>query len=231
MTKFPRPYKIPERRAVSEIPVSPHSPNFIADIVAEIHRIEWPYTKAETMKVKGVEIPIKDLLRNRDQGLAAYIALIGPRITEALKRKRKDFTVEPDRILVAAFLPGKRGDMRKNLYLPRTGPRAPLTEIFLKWLEQVPSDPEAFVFPSAKPFGFIHWDRRLERARAHWIMKSTIGKFPHWYRSVCETYIGKLVFKSDAFKLRKYMGVKRLESVVPYVNEPFQADLEDFDKR
>ena len=221
MTKFPRPYKIPERRAVSEIPVSPHSPNFIADIVAEIHRIEWPYTKEET----------KDLLRDRDQGLAAYLALIGPRITEALKRKRKDFTVEPDAIRVSDFTPGKRGDIRKNLYLPRTGPRAPLTEIFLKWLEQVPSDPEAFVFPSAKPFGFICWTRRLGRARAHWIMKSTIGKFPHWYRSVAETYVGKVIFKNDAYKLRKFMGVRRLESVVPYVNEPYEQDLEDFDKR
>ena len=221
MTKFPRPYKIPERRAVSEIPVSPRSPNFIADIAAEIHRIEWPYTKEET----------KQLLRDRDQGLAAYLALIGPRITEALKRKRKDFTVEPDAIRVSDFTPGKRGDVRSGLYLPRTGPRAPLTEIFLKWLNQVPGDPEAFVFPSAKPFGLICWTRRLERARAHWILKTTINKFPHWYRSVVETYVGKVIFKNDPYKLKKFMGVRRLESVYPYVNEPYEQDLEDFDKR
>ena len=221
MTKFPRPYSIPERRSVSDIPVYPRNPNFIRDLVAEIHRIEWPYTKEKT----------KAMLRDRDQALAAYLALIGPRITEALKRQRKDFIVEDDRVSIMDFLPGKHGLMRSGLWLTRTGPRAPLTEIFLKWLEQVPQEPETCVFPSAKPFGVIHWNRRLERARAHWIFKTTINKFPHWYRSVVETYVGKVIFKNDPYKLKKFMGVRRLESVYPYVNEPYEQDLEDFDKR
>lgn len=218
---MPRPYPIPEKRSVSDIPVYPRSPNFIRDLVAEIHRIEWPYTKEET----------KDMLRDRDQGLAAYLALLGLRITEALKRQRKDFTIEDDRVSVMDFLPGKRGLVRSGLWLPRTGPRAPLTEIFLKWLEQVPDNPDNYVFPSAKPFGLICWSRPLEGARAHWILKSTIGKFPHWYRSVVETYVGKIIFRNDPFKLKKFMGVRRIESVYPYVNEPYEQDLEDFDKR
>lgn len=220
MTKIPRPYPISERRSVSDIPVDARSSSFIADLVAEIQRIEWPYTKEKT----------KAMLRDRDQALAAYLSLIGPRITEALKRKHKDFKVEPDRITVSDFTPGKRGDKRSGLWLPREGPRAPLTEIFYKWLMQVPDDPEAYVFPSAKPFGIISWSRRLERARAHWIMKSTIGKFPHWFRAVTETYVGKVIFRNDPYKLKKFMGVRRLDSVCPYVDSAYQQDLEDYDK-
>jgi hypothetical protein len=94
----------------------------------------------------------------------------------------------------------------------------------------VPEDPEAYIFPSARFFGVIQWDKPLGRGRAHWILKETIGKFCHWYRGVCETYIGKKVFRNDPYKLKKFMGVRRIESVYPYVGEPYQQDLDRFNR-
>jgi integrase len=207
-----------KKRKVESIPIYPRNPDFITNLVNEILNIEWPYVKPET----------KDILHDRDQGLAAFLSLIGTRISEALRLKRKWFTIEEDRISIADIQPGKRGNIRSGLWLPRTGKLASLTEIFYKWLMQVPNDPEAYVFPSAKPFGFIHWNRHIERARAHWIIKTTIGKFPHWYRGVTETYVGKVIFRNDPYKLKKFMGVRRIESVYPYVGEPWEQDLENF---
>lgn len=207
-----------KKRKVEDIPIYPRHPDFIKNLVAEIHRIEWPYTTEKT----------KDKLRDRDQALAALLALIGPRISEALRFQRKYFMVELDRVTVADFLPGKHGNMRSGLWLPRNGPLAPLTEIFVKWLEQIPKEPETFVFPTAKPFGVIRWSVPMERARARTIFQTTIGKFPHWYRSVTETFVGKVIFRNDPYKLKKYMGVRRIESVYPYVGEPWEQDLEHF---
>ena len=207
-----------KKRKVESIPIYPRGPDFIKNLVSEVEQIEWPYTKDET----------REKLHDRDKALAALLILIGLRISEALRLQRKWFSVEEDRISIADIQPGKKGNIRSGLWLPRTGKLAPLTRIFCKWLTQVPDDPEAYVFPSAKPFGFIHWDRPMERARAHWIIKTTIGKFPHYYRGVTETFVGKVIFRNDPYKLKKFMGVRRIESVYPYVGEPWEQDLENF---
>ena len=193
-------------------------PDFIKKLAEEIKQIEWPYVKLDVI----------DQLHSRDQALAALLILIGPRISEALLFQRKMFLIRGDRIEVMDFQPGKHGNLRTGLFLPlnKNSTLFPITEIFLTWLKQVPNDPEAFIFPSAKPWGIIHWNRPIERGRAHWIIKSTIGKFPHALRGVCETYIGKIVFSNDPYKLKDFMGVRRIENVFPYVGEPWRQDLE-----
>jgi hypothetical protein len=160
----------------------------------------------------------------------SLLVLLGLRIGEAVPLKLRDFTDKPDRILVGDINPEKHGTLRTELYLPKTGPLAPLTEIFLAWLNQVPKDPEVYVFPSAWPFGCLNWHNHLDRKRAHKIIKFTTGHFCHFYRGIGETVYGKLVFQNDVFKLKDFMGLNDIRSVFPYVAEPFRADIDRFNK-
>jgi hypothetical protein len=50
--------------------------------------------------------------------------------------------------------------------------------------------------------------------------------FPHWARAVCAN-IWAAVFGKDAWKLKNYMGWKRLESSSPYI----QSNWEDDEKK
>jgi hypothetical protein len=206
-----------KKRRVKDIAIYPRNPDFIRDLVAEINQVEWAYTSK-----------IADQLHARDKALVAFTCVIGTRVGESLSLQRKWFHVEPDRISIADIQPEKHGLLRSGLWLPRTGPLAPLTEIFYKWLVQVPNEPEAYIFPTAKPFGQINWNIPLEPARMHWIIQSTIKKFPHWFRAVCETYYAKVVFRNDGFKLKEFMGIRRFENIVCYVGEPWRQDLETF---
>lgn len=195
------------------------APGFFDKLTKEIDRIAWPYVKLD----------VKDKLVARDKALVSLLILLGLRIGEALERKGQDFTDQPDRILVADINPEKYGLVRTELYLPKTGPLGPLTEIFEKWLKQVPSA-DSYVFPSAWPFGCLNWHNHLDRKRAHQIVKFTTGHFPHFYRGIGETVYGKLVFQNDIFKLKDFMGLNDIRSVFPYVAEPFRADIDRFNK-
>jgi integrase len=207
-----------KKRKVKDVPIYPRDPDFIRKQVEEINRVEWPYKRAD----------VRDLLVARDKALVSLLVLIGVRISEALGLQRKWFTVEPDRISIGDIHTEKHGNVREGLWLPKTGRLAPITALFEAWLNQVPQDPEAYVFPTAKPFGNINWHAPMERGRAHWIIKTTINKFPHWFRGVTETYYGKVVFRNDPFKLKDFMGVRRIQSVYPYIGEPWRQDLENF---
>ena len=156
-----------------------------------------------------------EFLQSRDHALVSLLALTGLRIQEALMLKAKQFKIRRDRIRLISAKTLKRGMERSNITLPKKGALAPLTFIFEEWLLQVPN-PECYIFPSAR-FG-VQWDTPLGTTRAFWIIKATTGKFPHWYRAVCETVYGKLVYHNDPWKLKKFMGLQRLESTVPYVS-------------
>jgi hypothetical protein len=114
--------------------------------------------------------------------------------------------------------------------LPLAGPREPITRFFLDWLEEIDrqteGDKESYIFPSAYPFGNIDWHIPLRRQRAHQIIKRTTGKMPHYFRGVCESYAGKILFENDPYQLRDFMGIKSVESVVPYVDSRFRQALE-----
>jgi hypothetical protein len=47
---------------------------------------------------------------------------------------------------------------------------------------------------------------------------------------VAETYIGKIVFRNDPYKLKEFMGLRRIESVFPYVGEPWKQNLENYSR-
>ena len=55
-------------------------------------------------------------------------------------------------------------------------------------------------------------------ARAHGIQKITNGLFPHHYRGLGETYLGRAVFKNNPWQLKSYIGLARLVSTSDYVS-------------
>lgn len=211
-----------KKRATKDIPIFLDR-NFIAELEDVILRIEWPY--------KGNILQ----LQQRDQGFTALLSLTGLRVSEAVKLKRSQFRIYTDRIELANAETLKHGLLRKRIYLPKS-PRARLsrlTRIFEKWLVQVWNPDrehdkgevkDKYVFPSAKGFeSQIDWSKHVDRTRMHQIIFKTTGKFPHWFRAVCETWYGREVFDNNPWKLKSFMGLKRLDSTSDYV----QAEWED----
>ena len=109
----------------------------------------------------------------------------------------------------------KHGKMRGEIILPKKGNLARFTLIFEEWLAQVPSE-DSFVFPSGNSNG-LNFLRPQTRSRSHRIIKSTTGKFPHWFRAVAENIYGRLVFGNNPYKLKDFMGLVNLESTTPYI--------------
>jgi len=116
----------------------------------------------------------------------------------------------------------KSGYTREKITLPKTGSLARFTDVFENWLRFV-STKEHYIFPCGTAYGF-KWNKHLGRKRAFWIIKTTTGKFPHYFRAVCETIYGRIIFKNDAWKLKQFMGLKRLDSTTPYVQGSWEED-------
>lgn len=163
-------------------------------------------------------------LKQRDTALCCLLVLAGIRAKETAL-KRKQFIDLDDRILLMNVKTVKRGDMRKQIDFPKEHPMLrEFTLSFKTWLDMIP-DKEAYVFPHASSFG-VSWHKPLSRYRIERIVRLKTGKFPHWLRGVHETFYGEIVFKGNAWKLKKHMGLRRLESTVPYVEAPYRESVE-----
>ncbi|MCJ7423342.1 tyrosine-type recombinase/integrase [Candidatus Bathyarchaeota archaeon] len=209
---------IHKKRKVSEVPI------FLDDrlwdeLRAIINQSGWNY-KTNMEK-----------LRLRDRGLICLLVLTGLRISEALQLKKLQFRVYENKIVLANAQTVKHGLMRAKIIMPKKGKLATFTTAFQEWLSIVPND-EAYVFPRATSLraGSFLWDRPLSTKRAYWIIKTTTGKFPHWFRAVCETIYGRIVFHNNAWKLKEFMGLKRLDSTTPYVQGSWEENEKEIYK-
>lgn len=81
-------------------------------------------------------------------------------------------------------------------------PIKPFTEILQTYLETLPEGAPLF---------------RFGRVRAHQII-STYGQFPHYYRDMGLKF-WKRYFNNDSFKLKKFSGHKRWDSLAKYMGE------------
>jgi len=158
----------------------------------------------------------------RDQALISILILTGVRVTEALNLRKLQFRIYEDHILLANVETKKKGLIRKKIILPLKGNFAPFTRKFSEWLQKIPNE-NCFIFPSGGIHGF-NWKSKLSRQRAHWIIKTATQRFPHWFRGVCETVYGRLIFQNDAWKLKEFMGLKNLDSTTPYVGGSWEED-------
>ena len=203
-----------KKRKVTDVPI------FLDDrLWDELHSIinlsGWNYTTKRA-----------DLFKLRDRALICLLILSGLRISEALRLRKLQFRVYNQEIVLANVQTVKHGLMRTKIILPKTGKLAMFTFVFEEWLETIPKD-DSYVFPkgtSLRDSSFL-WDKPLSTKRAFWIIKTTTGKFPHWFRAVCETVYGRLIFKSDAWKLKEFMGLKRLDSTSPYVKGTWEDNI------
>lgn len=156
-------------------------------------------------------------LIQRDKALVCFFILTGIRNSEHQNIKKKQTRTYNTHILVVNVQPLKRGNLREEIILPKKGGLAPFTAIFEEWLKQIPDD-NCLLFPTATPNGELNWSKPLSRQRVHWIIKTTTGMFPHWFRGVCETIYGKQIFKNDAWALKDFMGLVNLDSTSPYIS-------------
>jgi hypothetical protein len=119
----------------------------------------------------------------------------------------------------------KSGRVRKEIWITKEGSLSKITEFFTNWFAFLKQNSlVSYVFPSGCANGLVY-KNHLSSSRAHWIIKTTTNLFPHWFRAVCETYMAKEIFDNDAYKLCGYMGLKRLDSTLPYVQAPYEKDL------
>jgi len=170
-----------------------------------VNKAAWPYKVNENQ------------LHQRDKALVSFLLLTGVRNSETQSIKKKQIRNYKTHILIVNVQPSKHGKLRAEIILPKTGAFAPFTAIFETWLKQIPTN-DSVLFPTANLEGNLDWNRSLGRQRIHWIIKTTTGMFPHWFRGVCETIYGKQIFKNDAWALKDFMGLVNLDSTSAYVS-------------
>lgn len=200
------------KRATREEPIFLDA-QLYQDLMKYTERIIWPY-KSEIAP---------DLIK-RDQALFAFLLLTGLRISEALQVKRKQLRIYDNRIEAANIQTLKRGLTRTKIILPKKGSLKDLTEVFEEWLLNV-EEPEYYIFPTAHG-SKLNFKKPIPRNRAYQVIALT-DKFPHWARAVCETIYGRLIFKNDAWKLKEFMGLKRLDSTAAYVSGSWEDNEKD----
>ena len=198
----------PKKRKVKDEPIILDQ-NFYTNLHKTIQQAQWPY-KTNTHQ-----------LWKRDQALIAFLILTGVRNSETQHITKKQTHNFKTHILVTNIKTLKNGHTREKTTLPKKGAFAPFTQTFQTWLDQIPHE-DAVLFPAANPDGTLNWNKPLSRPRIHHIIKTTTGKFPHWLRGVCETIYGQQIFKNDAWALKDFMGLKRLDSTNPYVQSPWK---------
>jgi integrase len=198
------------KRAVSDIPI------FLDNrLWKELNQI---------LTMQGYQYKVnKEDFQHRDRALTSLLLLTGCRISEALDLKKLQFRIYPEEIILANIKTKKHGKLRTSVTLPKQGKLEPYTLTVETWLNKVPEE-NHYVFPHGTVHGTFQWNKHLSTSRSHRIIKTATGKFPHWYRGVCETIYGKLIFKNDAWKLAQFMGLKRLDSTTPYVQSSWKED-------
>ena len=163
--------------------------------------------------------------KTRDIAVCSTLTLSGVRASELSLLKKKQFINLKDRILLLNVKTLKNGLPRPKIVFPKRGVLKEFTLSVAGWLENVPED-DSYVFAHGSSFG-VSWGRSITRSRILSIVALKTGKFPHYLRGVHETYYGEIIFGGNAWKLKKHMGLKRLDSTAPYVQVDLEADAEE----
>jgi integrase len=202
----------PSKRAVKDVPI------FLDKIFSQLNEqlglSGWNYKE----NMEQFEL--------RDKALFSLLVLTGGRASEIGLVKKIQFNLSPGGVILANFQTLKNGLLRQEIYLPRAGALSVYTDVCLEWLREIPGPQDHFM-PPATPMGSFIWSRGLKRIRIWQIINFRTGLFPHWFRGVHETIYGRLILKNDAWKLKDYMGLKRVDSTGPYV----RGELELQDKK
>jgi len=191
------------KRKVQDEPIE-LTDNFLPTLLKTIQTNPYPY-KTNTI-----------FLHQRDTAVMAFIILTGTRVSETRLIRKKQLTNYKDNITVRNIETLKRGKTRDKVIMPKKGGLAPFTKIIENWLNQIPTE-DAVLFPTTERNGQLNWNKPLSRIRILQIVNHNTNKFPHWLRGVHETLYGIQIFQNDPYALTDHMGLRRLDSVLPYV--------------
>jgi integrase len=204
-----------KKRATADEPIfnderlMPHLENLATKII-------WPY-KSQMKKV----------LQTRDKALFAFLLLTGCRASEAVQIKRSQIVDYKTHIEVLNISTLKHGNVRLKVYLPKKGRLNTLTLLVSAWIKYV-EQPNDYLWPTAKGC-VLNYNKPIERKRVYQIIRQT-GLFPHWCRAVCETVYGRQVFKNDPYKLMRFMGIRSINNILPYVQASWEENIKDIYK-
>lgn len=126
----------------------------------------------------------RDFYVKRDRALVAITYLLAGRISEVLRLKVNQIEIGSSLIIVKGIKlskASKAGKPRRDQYrheakLVLTGDRSNLTQLFLNYLTELPSDPETRIFP-------------IGESRAWQIITTLTGDPPHWFRAYGENFL------------------------------------------
>jgi hypothetical protein len=160
--------------------------------------------------------------------------------------RRKQIRVYPERLVILNVKTVKHGKLRPEIIFPKKGALTPFAEILEMWVKRLDSfgaDGETYLFPpaypntreaekndrekEANPFNF---GKAMSTSRIWRIIKDTTRNFPHWYRAVCETLYGMVIFEGSAHMLKDRMGLTTLEATVPYVQSSYKEKEKNAEK-
>lgn len=188
-----------DRRTLAFIDTYP-SPQEIYQKI--IHAQGWPY-KSD-----------KPFYQRRDRALCALLHLIGPRISEALRLQRKQFSREPGCLVVKSILLSKKRPQgktrfRHEAFLPLEGKRRDLSLLVLEYLEYLegqggPTSERLFKFGNARALQIV----------------SCMLEIPcHWLRAYCENFLYD-EWAKDAIAVSDYMKID-LRTLIEYLRKGY----------
>lgn len=222
----------------------------INDIFKIVRSTQWPYkTHRELYHLRDQAFSVVFIIG----GLRASETMRGPGHTSGYKLNKntnkkelvqyvpnsyplkfKQIKSYPERILLLNCQTVKRGNLRPEIVFPKKGALGDLTEILDKWINtliDLGAEPNDYLFPRGVNNGLgLDLHTPLSTKRAWAIIYETTGKFPHWYRAVCETLYGRVIFRNNAYMLKERMGLKTLEATVTYVQSSFKEQERNAEK-
>jgi len=136
----------------------------------------------------------------RDMGLLAALALTGMRISELLSVEKARVDVQKEAVWIrnVKILKRRKEPVYKDFFMPREGVLAPLTDLFIKHLDQVK---KGRVFD-------------ISRGRAWQIVKASTGKWCHFFRSQRLSFLVNK-FRSTVI-VGDMQGIKKPDTVAHY---------------
>lgn len=206
------------KRATSDIPIIANEKSDLPGLIENLEKI----IKTTTWDYKS---GLKRVLILRDQGLVSLLVLSGLRVSEALDLTLSQVHEYPKNFLLSHVTTLKNGLIREKIIIPRDGALGKLCKYFGEWYFFISEQKKAkWLFPSASGLG-INFNNKLSRYRVHKIIKANNDLFPHWFRAVYENIYGHIIFNNNPYKLKECMGLKRLESTVPYIQADYEKDI------
>jgi integrase len=153
----------------------------------------------------------------RDKALIAMVYLLAGRITEVLKLRPKDITVEEDFMVVSLWTAKrKKGVKTRKVPVPL---RHPLVQVFAEWFKQVKPNQPIF-------YNFWNPEKPISRVQAWKILKK--AKADMWLHLLRHIRLSELVdkFNFDPFRLQQFAGWTDVRPASFYVHLGWKASAE-----